>query len=97
MEDILWIEDVVESTPTPLFLTNFIVDTASFVDPCKVVVRRNAFLIFSSARNGVESKGGTKSERFKIKVKGDLNLQNIPKSIPIPNKKTPKKNDCDRK
>jgi hypothetical protein len=66
MEDMLLIEDIVESTQTPLLLTNFEVSIASFVDPRKVVLRRNTFLIFSSARNGVGSKGGTKSERFKI-------------------------------
>jgi hypothetical protein len=66
MEDMLWIEDIVQSTPTPLFLTNFKIDIVSFVDSHKVIVRSNALLIFSYARNGVESKGGTKSERFKM-------------------------------
>ncbi len=37
----LLIEDIVESTQTPLFLTNFEVSIASFVDPHKVVLRRN--------------------------------------------------------
>jgi hypothetical protein len=40
MEDMQWIEDVVQSTGTPLFLTNFKLDIASFVDPCKVVVKK---------------------------------------------------------
>jgi hypothetical protein len=40
MEDMQWIEDVVQSTRTPLFLTNFKLDIASFVDPCKVVVKK---------------------------------------------------------
>jgi hypothetical protein len=39
MEYMLWIEDVAESTPTPLFLANLKVDIASFVDSCKVIVR----------------------------------------------------------
>jgi hypothetical protein len=47
MKDMLWIEDIVESTPTPPFWTNFKVGMASFADPQKVVAR-NAFLAFSS-------------------------------------------------
>jgi hypothetical protein len=52
MKDMLWIEDIVESTPTPPFLTNSRGGNsrggmAGFVDPHKVVVR-NAFLAFPS-------------------------------------------------
>jgi hypothetical protein len=36
---------------------------ASFKDFYKVVVRRNAFSIFSSERNEGELKGGAKSEK----------------------------------
>ncbi len=39
----LWIEDIVESTQAPIFMTNSKVGMASFVDPHTVVVRRNAF------------------------------------------------------
>ncbi len=42
MKNMLWIEDIVESTLAPL-LTNFRVDMTNFVDPQKVVARRNAF------------------------------------------------------
>jgi hypothetical protein len=62
MKDVLWIEDIVESTQAPPFLTNLKIDIASFVNPHKVVVRRNVFLTFPNARNGVESKGGVESE-----------------------------------
>jgi hypothetical protein len=34
----LWIEDIVESTPTPPFFINFKVNMANFMDPHKVVV-----------------------------------------------------------
>jgi hypothetical protein len=33
MKDMLWIEDIVESTPTTPFWTNSRVGMASFVDP----------------------------------------------------------------
>jgi hypothetical protein len=39
----LWIEDIVESIVAPLFLINFRVNMASFVDPCKVVAGESAF------------------------------------------------------
>ncbi len=61
----LCIEDIVQCTPAPPFLTNFKVDMASFVDPHKVVVSRSAFLVFQHAQNMVELKGGTKSEGLK--------------------------------
>jgi hypothetical protein len=40
------IEDIVESTLAPPFWSNFRVDMIDFVDPQKVVARRNAFLAF---------------------------------------------------
>jgi hypothetical protein len=33
MENMLWIEDIVENTSTPTFLMNFDVDIAGLVDP----------------------------------------------------------------
>jgi len=42
MEDMLWIEDIVESTPIPSFWTNSKVDMVRFVYPHKVVARRSA-------------------------------------------------------
>ncbi len=103
-ESHIWIEDIVENTLFLPFLTNSRVGMASFVDPHKVVAR-NAFIAFPSAQNEVESKGGTKSEKLKYpfsQVEWDLDLQEIPKLILIPNKKTPKekkkkKGDCDER
>jgi hypothetical protein len=46
MQDMLWIEDIIVA---PLFLTNFRIDMIDFMDPHKLVVKRNAFKIFSSA------------------------------------------------
>jgi hypothetical protein len=63
MKDVLWIEDIVESTQAPPFLTNLKIDIASFVNPHKVVVRRNVFLTFSNAQNESESKGGIESKK----------------------------------
>ncbi len=48
MKNMLWIEDIVESTLALSFLTNFRVDMVGFVNLHKVVVR-SAFLAFSSA------------------------------------------------
>jgi len=56
MENMLWIEDIVESTPTLQFCTNFKVDMVGFVNFHKVIVRRNAFLALPSAQNGGELK-----------------------------------------
>ncbi len=53
LEDMLWIEEIVESTPTPPFFTNSRVDIVGLVNLHKVVAR-NAFLVFPSAQNGVE-------------------------------------------
>jgi hypothetical protein len=45
MENMLWIEDIVESTSTPLFI-NSRVDMAGFVKPHKAIATRNAFSAF---------------------------------------------------
>jgi hypothetical protein len=58
------------------------------------VVARSAFLAFPGARIEVESEGGTESEKLKYQfsqVEWDLDLQEIPKPILIPNKKTQEK------
>jgi hypothetical protein len=89
MEDMLWIEDIVEGTPTPQFFTNFKVGMLGFVNLHKVVARRNAFSAFPSAQNEGELKSGAKSERLKrqfYQVEGDLNLQETFKLVPIPKK-----------
>ncbi len=49
MKDLLWIEDIVENTSTPSFFINSKVGMFDFVNPHKVVVKRNAFLACSSA------------------------------------------------
>ncbi len=41
--EVLWIEEVVECTPTTLFLSNYNVDMAKFVDLHKVVAQKFAF------------------------------------------------------
>ncbi len=71
---------------------------ASFMDIHKVVVKRRAFWTFSSARNESESKGGAKSEGLKhqfSQVEGDLDLQEMIKLVPIPNKNTKEKDNYD--
>ncbi len=45
----LWIENIIETTPTPLIFTNFRVDIIGFVSAHKVIVKRNVFSAFLSA------------------------------------------------
>jgi hypothetical protein len=49
MEDMLWIENIVETTPTPPFFTNFRVDMVGFVSAHNVIVKRNVFSTLLSA------------------------------------------------
>jgi hypothetical protein len=94
MKDMLWIENIVGNTLTLPFLTNFRVDMVRFVNPHNLVARRSAFSTFPSAQNEDESKGGVENERLKHKfsqVKGDLDLQKIPKLIFISKKRASKK------
>ncbi len=74
MEDMLWMEDIVESTPISPFLINFRVHMTSFVDSHKVVVKKNAFSIHPCAQNGSESKFLLKivkeTKKRKNKIKG---------------------------
>jgi hypothetical protein len=49
IEDISWIEDVVECTPIILFINNFTNDVVGFVNPHKVIVQRNAFSTLANA------------------------------------------------
>ncbi len=53
----LWIEDIVESTPAPSFSINSRMDIASFVHPHNVITR-SIFSAFSNAQNESELEGG---------------------------------------
>jgi hypothetical protein len=48
MENMLWIENIVKSTPSPPFLTNSRVDMAGWVNHHNMVVR-SAFSALTSA------------------------------------------------
>ncbi len=61
MEVVLWIENIVETTSTPPFFTNFRVDIIGFVSAHKLIVKRNVFSALLSAWNGGESKGEEKN------------------------------------
>jgi hypothetical protein len=77
MENMLWIEDIVESTPTSPFWTNYKVDITDFVNPYKVVAKRNAFSTFPSAKNESELEGRVENEKLKCQFsqgEGDLDL-----------------------
>ncbi len=68
------------------FSTNFTVDMVTFVDPHKLVAKRNAFSAFPIAWNGGESEGGIENGGFKrqfSQVERDLDSQEIPKRICI--------------
>ncbi len=49
--NMLWIEEIAESKPAPQFLTNSRIDIAGFVNPHKVVVSDNAFLVVQVHKN----------------------------------------------
>jgi hypothetical protein len=55
IEEMLWIEDINESTSILPFLTNSKVDMASFVHTHKVTPIRSTFSHFQSAQNEGES------------------------------------------
>jgi len=55
-ENMLWIEDIVESTPAPSFSINSRMDIASFVHLHKVITR-SIFSAFSNAQNEGELEG----------------------------------------
>jgi hypothetical protein len=55
MKDMLWIEDINESTSILPFLSNPKVDMASFVHPQEVAPIRSTFSHFQSAQNEGES------------------------------------------
>ncbi len=51
MENISWMEeDIIECTPTIPFSKISSVGMASFVNPHKIVARRNAFLVFGNVQ-----------------------------------------------
>jgi hypothetical protein len=55
MEDMLWFEDIGESTSTLPFLTNSEVDMAGFVNLHKMAPIKNSFSHLQNAQNGSES------------------------------------------
>ncbi len=62
MENILWIEDIVESTPIISFFSTSSVDMVGFLNWHKVVAWRNAFLTLANSQN--ESVSKMKVESF---------------------------------
>jgi hypothetical protein len=59
MEDKLFIEGIVDNTPTmcfPIIFINSRVNMVDCVDPHKVTNRKRAFLVFPSAKNGSENR-----------------------------------------
>jgi hypothetical protein len=80
VEKILWIEDIVESTPIISFFSTSSVDMVGFVNPHKVVTQRIAFLTFANAQNGsvskmkVESFGHGRLKHPFSQVQKDLDL-----------------------
>ncbi len=84
----LWIDDIVESTPISSFFINSRIDMADFVNPHKVVVRLNAFSAWYDMK--MNQKMGAKSEKLSrqfSQMESNMNLQEILKLIPIPKKK----------
>ncbi len=80
MEDMLWIEDIVKSTPAFPFLTTLKIDIISFVDLTKWLVERRHFQPFQVYEIRVKSKDGVENKELKhqfSQMKGDLYLQNL--------------------
>jgi hypothetical protein len=63
MENILWVEEIVESKPAPQFLTNSRIDIAGFVNSHKVVVSGNAFLVVQVHQIQVNPKKNKKNKK----------------------------------
>jgi hypothetical protein len=61
MENMLWIEEIVESKPAPQFLTNSRIDIAGFVNTHKVVLSSNAFFVVQVHQIQVNSKKNQKN------------------------------------
>jgi hypothetical protein len=83
MEDMIWIEDIVESTLTPPFLTNSKVDMTRFVYSYKVVVRRSAFSTLPSAWNGGELEGEVGSGRLKCQNRKNHEIKRKVKTLKV--------------
>lgn len=64
MEDMLWIEDIVESILAPSFWINSRIHMASFVDPHKLVARKINFQFFQVHKK-IENKKPKKHQRKK--------------------------------
>ncbi len=80
----------------PHFFIDSRIDMTSFVNPHKVIAKRNAFSAFPSVWNGVKLEGKVENEELKCQfsqMERDLDLQEILKLIPISNKWAPKKKD----
>ncbi len=58
-------EDIVESTPSPSFFTNFTINMVGFVNPHKLVAKRNAISTFSSPQNESELETRVENEELK--------------------------------
>jgi hypothetical protein len=71
MENMLWIEDIVDSKPTPPFFINFKIDMVDFMDSQKVIIKRSAFSTLTSAQNGGKKK---KEKNHEKKGKKDQKL-----------------------
>jgi hypothetical protein len=80
MEGMLWIEDIVKSTPALPFLINSRADMVNFMDPYKMVAKKIAFSSFPSAWNEGENnfflKTMQKRRRF-LKSKVNLILSHV--------------------
>jgi len=61
----LWIEDIVKSTPSLPFFTNFTINMVGFVNPYKPVAKRNVISTFSSPQNEGELESGVENEELK--------------------------------
>ncbi len=77
MENMLWIEEIVESKPAPQFLTNSRIDIAAFVNTHKVVVSGNAFLVVQRQVNPKKNKKNLKTWKKARRPKVNLIFSHV--------------------
>jgi hypothetical protein len=65
MKSMLWIEDVIESTPTPPFLTNSRIDMVGFVDPTRWLLKGVHFQPFQVHKMKMKTKDRKNHEKKK--------------------------------
>jgi hypothetical protein len=96
METCYGLKTLLKAHQLPHFFIDSRIDMVGFMNPHKVIARRNAFSAFPSVWNGVGGQGRKWRIEMWIFTSGkDLDLQEIPKLIPFQTSEHQKKNNED--